>query len=414
MDELSKVRSEKPQRADKDYGTLSQQSSLQAELNRAPGTKGSPQIIRLQLHWVKSHFSEEEKDFFSAAAIEGKVSQTHYTNPDADMCFRCPICAKLRNPTGLTKHTSRHFLRMHNTPNREYRVILHEEPWKEIKIKTGGNTARRSGADPPPIAEIQDQVEQAGNPSKVTQRHKLNTIKHKQKQKGKQTRKKRRPMGQQIKKSAKISKTTKVEGRKWKERKVPNKARDRAGQPTIRKWINVPTVNPAEEVSMDKTTEDKEEHMQLSDGGSGIQSNEQQKQDCSQRTMQKDSEQDKAMVVESKEASEQEPGKSTAQGKQGKQQKPTMERIAQEQYPQPKRRQKTILEFTSRLHQDHPNGTNKDKEGKQGELDEHAHHREVSRPKGGRKEELHPVDHQKDRDEQECDQPQDKEMPKAQ
>ena len=80
--------------------------------------------------------------------MEGKVSQAHYTNPDADVCYRCPLCAKVLNPIGLAKHTATHFLRMHNAPNKEYLVTPHEDPQRQIRIKTGGVMAQRSGADP--------------------------------------------------------------------------------------------------------------------------------------------------------------------------------------------------------------------------------------------------------------------------
>ena len=148
------------QESSKDIWTSSQQSGLQAELTMAKGTAGNPQQIPLQLKWVKSYFSAEEKDFFAAAAMEGEISQTHYTNPEADMCYRCPICAKVINPSPLSKHTARHFLRMRNTPNCEYLVTLQEDPKKQIRIRTGGNMARRNGADPPPLSQIQDLEEQ--------------------------------------------------------------------------------------------------------------------------------------------------------------------------------------------------------------------------------------------------------------
>ena len=115
------------------------------------------------------------------------------------MCYRCPLRAKVLNPTGLSKHTARHFLRMHGTPNREYIVTLYEEPLKQIRIRTGGNMERRSGADPPTKQQIQDLEEQteqkpqkeAGIKGKVHQKIKY-------KQKGKIIKKKKRPGGLQM------------------------------------------------------------------------------------------------------------------------------------------------------------------------------------------------------------------------
>ena len=47
---------------------------------------------------------------------------------------------------------------MHNTPNREYLVTLYQDqdPQKQISIKTGSITARRNGANPPPISMIHE------------------------------------------------------------------------------------------------------------------------------------------------------------------------------------------------------------------------------------------------------------------
>ena len=133
-----------------------------------------------------------------AAAIEGKIGQTHYTNPDADTCYRCPLCARVLNPNGLERHTVRHFLRMHNTPNREYIVTLHEEPWKQVSIPTGGNMARRSGADPPPIAQIQDHAEKADKRRQLGQLDlKRKVLKPKSKPKARVSKKKKRLSGQQ-------------------------------------------------------------------------------------------------------------------------------------------------------------------------------------------------------------------------
>ena len=65
------------QESSKDIWTSGQQPGLQAEQTMTKGTAGNPQQIPLQLKWAKSYFSEEEGDFFNAAAMEGQISQTH-------------------------------------------------------------------------------------------------------------------------------------------------------------------------------------------------------------------------------------------------------------------------------------------------------------------------------------------------
>ena len=55
---------------------------------------------------------------------------------------------------------------MRKTPKREHLVTLHEDPQKQISIEPGGVAARRSGADPPPLAMIQEY----GNPEQSRDR----------------------------------------------------------------------------------------------------------------------------------------------------------------------------------------------------------------------------------------------------
>ena len=194
----------------KETDQASQQSGFMDEAMLAKGVAGNPQKIKLQLVHTVSYFSEEEKDFFMAAAIEGEIGQTHYTNPDADTCYRCPLCARVLNPNGLERHTVRHFLRMHNTPNREYIATLHEEPWKQISFQTGGNTARRNGADPPPIALIQDHEDQVGRRKQTSQVGvKRKVLKPKSKLRARTSKKKRRPSGQPTDQKARGSKGVK-------------------------------------------------------------------------------------------------------------------------------------------------------------------------------------------------------------
>ena len=115
----------------KDGNRLSQQSGTSVESGQQKSSQDGIQIINLRLQKAPPCFSEEEKEYCMAAALEGSVSQTHYTHPDSSVCYRCPLCAKLLNPTGLAKYTSRHFLRMHDIPNREYRVMIYEDPPKK-------------------------------------------------------------------------------------------------------------------------------------------------------------------------------------------------------------------------------------------------------------------------------------------
>ena len=95
-------------------GWTATQQSQGTSTGSVRGTKAEPLIMPLELQYVKAYFS----------ALEGRISQRHYTHPNSEMCYRCPFCGKIINPEGLTKHTSRHFLSQHNVPNREYIFTL--------------------------------------------------------------------------------------------------------------------------------------------------------------------------------------------------------------------------------------------------------------------------------------------------
>ena len=183
VDQKKNIEDKEPQREPE---RSSQQSGISGDSWPPKSTQEGVQIIPLHLRRAAPYFSEEEKEYFAAAAMEGKVSQAHYTNPDADICYRCPLCAKVLNPIGLAKHTATHFLRMHNAPNKEYLVTLHEDPQRQIRIKTGGVMSQRSGADPPPLSLIQeyedpewhgkkDGATEGGN--KITMKYKLQPTK---------------------------------------------------------------------------------------------------------------------------------------------------------------------------------------------------------------------------------------------
>ena len=53
------------------------------------------------------------------------------------------------NPNGIARHAKRHFMPQRNILNWVYIVTLNEAMDKKIRIKTGSESARRSGADPP-------------------------------------------------------------------------------------------------------------------------------------------------------------------------------------------------------------------------------------------------------------------------
>ena len=189
----------------KDSWAASQQPGYRGHGIAAQRNQAGAQVIPLWLQREQSYFSTEERDYFTAAALEGKVSQTHYANPDADMCYGYPLCARILNSSGLVSNTTRHFLRMHNASNREYVVTPHGDPQNQTRIKIGGITARRTGADPPALSMIREYNPEVGTQRQPKDRPKGNpgkrnrVIKQKPREKPKrrQGRRKYRPSPQE-------------------------------------------------------------------------------------------------------------------------------------------------------------------------------------------------------------------------
>ena len=113
------------------------------------GTLEEPEKIDLVLKYGKSNFPEAERAYFAAAAVEGGVSQTHFVNPEAEVCYRCPLCDKTLKPGGLAKNVIWRFLRLRNTPYTEYIIKTNDKSHKAIRAKTTNIATQRAGAEPP-------------------------------------------------------------------------------------------------------------------------------------------------------------------------------------------------------------------------------------------------------------------------
>ena len=111
------------------------------------------------MKYERADFSEAEKAYFMAAAIDRRISQTHYAGPDAETCYRCPICDKTINSNGMARNAMRHFLRPRDTPNCEYIMKLNESTNKTISFVTANIAAQRAGAVPPSQQRSEEQTE---------------------------------------------------------------------------------------------------------------------------------------------------------------------------------------------------------------------------------------------------------------
>ena len=59
--------------------------------------------FRLEINKRKACFSEAEISFFKDAVAEGHVSQTHFTDPRLEYCYRCPLCNRVINGENLSQ-----------------------------------------------------------------------------------------------------------------------------------------------------------------------------------------------------------------------------------------------------------------------------------------------------------------------
>ena len=52
--------------------------------------KQKEQVIELRINKIQPYCSREEVEFLKEAVITNHTSQTHFTNPAAGYCYRCP------------------------------------------------------------------------------------------------------------------------------------------------------------------------------------------------------------------------------------------------------------------------------------------------------------------------------------
>ena len=108
------------------------------------------QYIRLHINKRHPKYSVEELKFFRAAIEENHTSQTHFTDPSSDYCYRCPLCKKTINRENLTDLIRLHFSMMHNKPNVEYSIVVNGKVDNPVIISNIGKKGRnRDGAQPP-------------------------------------------------------------------------------------------------------------------------------------------------------------------------------------------------------------------------------------------------------------------------
>ena len=131
------------------------------EDDQGSNKKQKEQIIELHVNKLQPYFSREEVEFLKEAVITNHTSQTHFTNPRAGYCYRCPLCDKLINCENLATCVKLHFNMMHYDPYKEYSIIIngkYEHPIIIQNIRKRGRN--REGAKPPNSEELKQKCKE--------------------------------------------------------------------------------------------------------------------------------------------------------------------------------------------------------------------------------------------------------------
>ena len=115
-------------------------------------------IIQLKMNKRSPIYSTEELEFFAAAIEHRHVSQTHFMDPGADFCYRCPLCRKVINAEGILQKTRIHFDMLHRDSNKEFHITVNHKEESKIIIPARMTGKLRDGATPP----TEDKIEQYG------------------------------------------------------------------------------------------------------------------------------------------------------------------------------------------------------------------------------------------------------------
>ena len=157
---------------DKD-GITNREYNSEGTANSKP-TKAREQIIELHINKLQPYFSQEELHFPKEAVTTNHMSQTHFTNPKAGYCYRCPLCQKLINCENLATCLKLHFNMMHYDPMKEYSIIINGKYDHPINIQNIRKRGRnREGATPPEDGEVRTYCKEIQQSNKKHKKQKV-------------------------------------------------------------------------------------------------------------------------------------------------------------------------------------------------------------------------------------------------
>ena len=126
-------------------------------------------IVKLEINKRKACYSEAELSFFKEAVMEGHVSQTHFTDPSLEYCYRCPLCDRVVNGENLSQSIKIHFEIVHGQSTRKYEITTNHGQ-HQFTIEPAKITGKcREGAQPPNSKDLQEwgeEMEETGRRSK--------------------------------------------------------------------------------------------------------------------------------------------------------------------------------------------------------------------------------------------------------
>ena len=94
------------------------------------------------------------REFFRKAIEHRHISQTHFTDPGAGHCYRCPLRRKIVNGEGVLQKIKLHFDMLRGDSNQTYHVIVNGKEESKIIIPARTTGKLREGAEPPSEAQV--------------------------------------------------------------------------------------------------------------------------------------------------------------------------------------------------------------------------------------------------------------------
>ena len=128
----------------------SQNAEHQQTQHMSTGNKGETDLAiqHIAINKRNAAFSEEELIFFREAIGRAHTSQTHFADPGASFCYRCPICHRVVNWENLPEGVRMHFTMMRRAKTAYHITINNRASPLQIIRSPNAGKVREGGAPP--------------------------------------------------------------------------------------------------------------------------------------------------------------------------------------------------------------------------------------------------------------------------